>query len=118
MSTGYTAGDIAGLRRELTELKQQINELEPKLKAAPRQLETFKELEAVALRFLVIINRLNLPEDVEMILDMLARLLVMMRMVQMAMATSVGGPTGLAMGILSAAGAGMTLSTFMQRPSY
>lgn len=82
MSTGYTAGDIAQLRKDLDDLNQKIDELTPKLERAPEQLSNFRELEGLALRYLAITHKLGLPENAQQVINTLSRLIVLMRMTQ------------------------------------
>jgi len=81
-SFGYGPTDIAQLRREIQALRREIEQLEPKLEKGTRQLETWRQLERVALRYYTLARRMGLPEDADKALRILTRILMTMRMIE------------------------------------
>jgi hypothetical protein len=105
MSVGAIT-DIQQLRMEIEELKRAVDDLEPSLKVAPERLATFRQLERVALRYLLLARRIGLPDDVNRATQFLTRILVMLRMAQMSIAMMATGPIGILLGV---AGIGLTV---------
>ena len=99
------------MRAELEQIRQIVAELEPQLERAPRQLATFRELERVALRYLVLARRMGLPEDVDRAVNLLARLVTTARMAQISLSMlMMGNPLTAALGIAGLAGAVLSLN--------
>jgi hypothetical protein len=69
------------------------DKIERKAPIVKEQLTSFRELERIALRYLVIARRVGLPEDVQVATETLSRLVIMMRMAQMAMTAFERGTT-------------------------
>lgn len=108
MSTGYTPADIRQLREDVEALKKQIEDLQPTLEKGPEQLDTWRQLERVALRYLALARRMGLPEETEAAIQLLSRILIIMRMLEISGAMLFSGtPLGLLMGI-----AGIGMATF------
>jgi len=79
-----------------------------------RIFENFRQLERVAVRYLAIARQLGLPEDAEKTVQLLARIIVMMRMVQASMTMMTGGPIGVAMGVASMLLAGLSAGSMLE----
>ena len=74
-------------------------------------LNTFRQLERLALRYLTLARRMGLPEDVGAAIDFLARLVVVIRMAQisisMMMATN---PLTVAIGVAGLVGTAVSMT--------
>ena len=80
-----------------------INNDLPKTK---NTLGTFRELERVVLRYLVLARKIGVSDDVNKAIDIVSRLILLLTMAQMSMNMLMRGtPAGVLMGI---AGVGMT----------
>jgi len=77
-------------------------------------LRNFKQLERVALRYLVIARQLGLPDDIEQAIQLIAKLLIIIRMVQMSLVSFTGGPLGIASGAASVMLAGLAASSMLE----
>jgi len=106
---GAPSSEIAGIRRELEEIKRILDELQPQLERAPRQLETFKQLERVAFRYLTLVRRAGLPENAEELIRVGTRIIVVFRQMQIAGTMLFAGPVGVLLGIATLALAHLTL---------
>jgi len=99
-SFGYGLTDIQQLRREIQALRREIEQLEPKLEKGTRQLETWRQLERVALRYYALARRMGLPDDADQALRVLTRILITMRMLEITGTMLFSGtPFGFAMGV-------------------
>jgi hypothetical protein len=77
-------------------------EIEQKTSVVKENLINFRELERVALRYLVLSRRIGLPEDAARATEMLSRIIILIRMAQMSYhALMLGTPVGFLMGIAS-----------------
>jgi hypothetical protein len=65
----------------------------------PQQLSVFKEVEAVARRYLILAKRLGLPEDVDNAVRFLSRVLIILRQIQLTASLVAMGPVGIIMAI-------------------
>jgi hypothetical protein len=92
ISGGLT--EIQQVRAELEEIRAVVNELEPKLERMPLQLATFRQLEGVARRYLMLAQRMGLPEDVDNAIRFLSKLLIIMRQLQLTASLMALGPVG------------------------
>lgn len=61
-------------------------------------LSSLKSLERVALRYLAVVRQIGLPEDAEQLIQVVTRIIVVIRMAQISLASLAGGPFGIAMG--------------------
>lgn len=87
---------LTEIDRLLAGIELKINKIEGNTPTLERNLETFLQLERVALRYLAILNRLGLPEDAEAVISTLARLISMIRMAQITLNLfyAASGPIG------------------------
>ena len=77
-----------------------------------RNLQNFRQLERIALRFLAITRQMGLPDDIEKATQALTRLIVIIRMAQMSLtALASTNPYTAVIGVLGLA------ATFMAAPS-
>jgi hypothetical protein len=95
--------------RLLADIELKISNIERKAPVMERNLQTFRQLERVAMRYLILARQLGLPEDAEKAINVLARLLMVLRMVQMTMNLATWGPLGIVAAIPAA---GMTALSF------
>ncbi len=85
------------LLQRMYELMQQIEAQGQRTeRQVSKNIESYRKLEAVAARYLVIINQLNLPKDVNKAVQVAATLLVLLQQIQMTIGIiQVGmGPIG------------------------
>jgi thiamine pyrophosphate-dependent acetolactate synthase large subunit-like protein len=82
ISGGLT--EIQQVRAELEQIRTIINELEPKLERAPQQLQTFRQLESVARRYLILVGRMGFKGNVVEAINQMSRLLMILRQAQIA----------------------------------
>ena len=76
-----------------------------------RSLDTFRQVERLALRWLVVAKRMGLPEDVDAVVNKMARILTSIRMLQMSMSLMLStNPLTAAIGVAGFTGSVMTLS--------
>jgi hypothetical protein len=106
--------EIMALIDGVTIKTEKLNNNLPRTKET---LSTFRDIERVALRYLVLARRMGLPEDVEKATQVITELIVMIRMAQMSynMLTS-GTPIGLLMGAAGMAITVLSASDFMMNP--
>lgn len=103
--------EIQQIRAELEQIRAIVTELEPKLEKAPRQLATFRELERVALRYLVLAKRMGLPEDVDRAINFITRLVVVARQAQISLSLLMTtNPVTVALGIAGLAMSAISLT--------
>jgi len=104
----------------LTEIDQLLADIELKItnitgaettQRLEQNLNTFRQLERLALRYLTLARRMGLPEDVGAAIDFLARLVVAIRMahisISMMMATN---PLTAAIGVAGLIGTAVTMT--------
>ena len=75
---------LAEIDRLLASIELKINRIEGKAPQLERTLNSFREVERLALRWLVLARRMGLPEDAEQVVNVLARVVTMIRMYQIS----------------------------------
>ena len=106
--------EIMALIDGVTIKTEKINTNLPQTRAA---LSTFRDIERIALRYLVLARRMGLPEEVEKATQTLTELIVMIRMVQMSYNMLMAGtPFGLLMGAAGLAITALSASDFIMNP--
>jgi len=75
---------LAEIDRLLASIELKITRIEGNAVTLERNLTSFRELERLALRWLVIAQRMGLPEDVGNAINRISRLIVAIRMLQMS----------------------------------
>lgn len=73
-----------------------ITEKAPQLE---KTVDTFRELERLALRYLTLSQKLGLPSDINQAIEVISRLIVMAKMLQIAYGMMTGGGLGVLIGI-------------------
>jgi len=97
---------LTEIDRLLGDIELKINNIEQKTPVIQENLMNFRQLERVALRYLVLSRRMGMPDEVARATEMISRLIILIRMAQMSYnALMMGTPYGLLMG---AASIGMT----------
>lgn len=102
--------EIQQIRAELEAIKATLRELTPTLERAKQQLDTFKALEQVALRYLLVLRRAGLPDKAGEIIATLSRIVVAARQAQITILAlqTAAGPIGW---LLAGAGVAYTALT-------
>jgi len=116
-----SASDTQQIMDMLQEIERLLIDIEPKIANIERKqpqlesaLQTFKDIERLALRWLVITRRLGLPEDVGNALDKIARLLVMINMLQMSMSMLMAtNPFTVGIGVAGGVGVALSMGDMM-----
>ena len=93
----------------LADIELKINNIEGKQPKLESTLQTFREIERLALRWLVLSRRLGLPDDVDQAINKVAQLITSIRMLQISMSllyatnplTAAIGVAGLIGGVIS-----------------
>jgi hypothetical protein len=84
-------GDIQQIHSMLQQISRLLDEIDTKTdtttKKAQASIETFNNLEAVALRYLTITRRFGLPENIEQAITTITSLIVALRMAQTTLAS-------------------------------
>lgn len=114
--------DAQQLHAHLQEICKLLDEIDIKTAKTEENIrtnsESFKDLERVALRYLALANRMGLPSDIQQQVSLIARLIVLVRAAQIAIASleASTGPVGLAMfaasGIMLGLSVGDTLGGY------
>ena len=120
-------GDIQQIYIMLQEIDRLLAHVEVQSRATERQLtntiESFNSVEQVALRYLTLLNRANLPEDQQQLITVLAQVAVAARAAQMAVTSFMmaTGPTGILFATLGLVMAGVSgiesVNMYMRRHS-
>ena len=98
-----TMKELINLLSNVEAKTEKINNDLPKTK---NTLGTFRELERVVLRYMVLAKRIGVSDDINKAIDIVSRLILLLTMAQMSMNMLMRGtPTGILMGI---AGVGLT----------
>ena len=93
----------------LSNIEAKIDSIESKQPQLEITLQTFQQIERLALRWLVLSRRLGLPDDTARAIDLIARLISSIRMLQLSMSlmyatnplTAAIGVAGLVGGVMS-----------------
>lgn len=94
---------LDGIQVKTTRIHSEL----PKTKEA---LMTFQQFERVALRYLALARRMGLPDDIAQTTEMISRLIITVRMLQMSMnMLMLGTPFGWLMGAAGIAMTGLSL---------
>jgi hypothetical protein len=109
VSFGETRQIMADLQEIMEMLKQTSTTSEKVIRDLPKTNEalmTFRQLERIMLRYLAIANRMGLSEDAQKQIQILSKIIVTVRMLEMSMRMlSAGTPYGM---LMSIAGFAMT----------
>jgi hypothetical protein len=109
LSFGETRQIMADLQEIMEMLKQTSTTSEKVIRDLPKTNEalmTFRQLERIMLRYLAIANRMGLSEDAQKQIQILSKIIVTVRMLEMSMRMlSAGTPYGM---LMSIAGFAMT----------
>ena len=90
---------LTQIDRLLADIELKINRIEGQAPALERNLGSFRQLERLALRWLVLARHMGLPEDVDSAINKIAKLIVMLRMAQMSLnMLMMGNPVTAAIG--------------------
>ena len=98
----------------LSDVETKTTELNNDLPRTKGTLATFKQLERVALRFLVVVRKMGLPQDYEKMLQSLSKILIMLNMIHMSFNMMQRGPLGGFMAIFSLTGIGMAMPSMLE----
>lgn len=113
MSFGETRQIMADLQEIMALLNQTSVKTERIITNLPKTKEalmTFQQFERVALRYLALSRRMGLPDDVAQTTEVLTRLIITVRMLQMSMnMLMLGTPFGWLMGAAGLAMTGLSL---------
>jgi len=100
VSTGM---QIQELRAELERVEEIINRIEPKIRDGERKLSVYREVVQVARTYLLLANRMGLPEDAEQLIRVGQRIVVIFNQMYRAGMLLFTSPVGAIIGIGSLA---------------
>ncbi len=95
--------EIAAIRRELEQIRDLMAEMRPDLEKAPHQLSVYRELVQVARTYLLLANRMGLPEDAEKMIRIGQRIIVIFNQMYRAGMLLFTSPVGAVIGVGSLA---------------
>lgn len=75
---------LAEIDRLLADIELKITKIEGQAPTLERNLDTFRQVERLALRWLAIARRMGLPEEVDAAVNRIAQLITSLRMLQIA----------------------------------
>jgi hypothetical protein len=114
-------GETQELMRTMQQLMALLNGIETKatkLNAEVPKIQattvSFQQLERVALRYLVLTRQMGLPDEVNKTIQVITKMIILIRMATMALNSMVGGPIGIAMGVASFAMIGLSAPTLLE----
>lgn len=111
-----TYGLLQETDRLLGDIEAKIDAIEGKKHSLNITLETFKDIERLALRWTVLAGRLGLPEDVDNAVGKIARLLSALRMLHISMSLLLStNPLTAAFGVAGLIGSVFTLNDVFAR---
>ena len=85
---------------EIAQIRADIEALEPKFREMPHHLSVYREVVQAARTWLLLVNRMNLPEDVERLITVGQRIIVILnQMYRAGMLLFSGTPWGFATGM-------------------
>jgi hypothetical protein len=97
--------------RLLADIELKINSIEGKQPKLEKSLDTFRQVERLALRWLVLAQRMGLPEDVDGAVGKIAQLISAIRMLDISMNLMLAtNPYTAAIGVAGLIGSAMTMS--------
>jgi hypothetical protein len=97
---------LNGINVKSKEIQQQAPQLR-------ENLQNLRTLERIAVRYLSIVRRMGLPDDVNAAITALSKMIVIARMAQMALTSlSTGGLSGIAIGVAGMFMTGMAATDF------
>lgn len=106
---------------DLREIMQMLNNVEIRTKKLEtdtpkiqKSMNSFKQVERLALRYLTLSRRMGLPDNISKQIDTIATLIVMIRMAQMSMGLMTGNPISVMIGFAGLIGIGLTAKDMMQ----
>lgn len=95
----------------LADIELKINTIEGKRPQLESTLRTFQQVERLALRYLVLAQRMGLPEDVDSAINLIARLITSIRMLQISLSMLYAtNPVTAAIGVAGLFGSAVTLT--------
>jgi hypothetical protein len=105
--------DIQQIHGMLQEISRLLDEVDTKTDNVTTKTKTttegFRQLEQIAVRYLVLTRRMGLPEDVQQAVDVLMRMIITIRQLQLAASLlMLGTPYGY---LMAAAGLGIIALT-------